>query len=171
MSEDVVQIMIGGQSVGIMGMEAVLEEMALEYGGRDEDEVGAELLRRLSRRNYIPQQVRSEYKQAFLREFKRFLGKPVEEGKGEGLDIKVLGPGCHQCETLTRELTDLMAELNLQAAIEHVRDIKKIGTYGVMGTPALIINGRVQSVGKVPTKAQLAEWITKAQGQQQNSLK
>jgi hypothetical protein len=48
------------------------------------------------------------------------------------------------------------------ADIEHIRDFKEIGRYGVMGIPALIINGKVISVGKIPTKRQLAEWLTDA---------
>ena len=43
--------------------------------------------------------------------------------------------------------------------IEHVTDIKKIGKYGVMGTPALIINGKVKSVGKVPSKSKPIDWL------------
>jgi protein-disulfide isomerase len=52
-----------------------------------------------------------------------------------------------------------MAELNLAGDIEHIRDVKEIGKYGVMGTPALIINGKVKSVGKVPPKSKLMEWL------------
>jgi len=43
--------------------------------------------------------------------------------------------------------------------IEHVTDIKKTAKYGVMGTPALIINGKVRSVGKVPSKSKLTDWL------------
>ena len=55
-----------------------------------------------------------------------------------------------------------MSEINLIADIEHVRDIKEIGKYGVMGSPALLINGKVKSVGKVPPKNKLKEWLTEA---------
>ena len=54
----------------------------------------------------------------------------------------------------------VMAEINLMADIEHVRDIKEIGKYGVMGTPALIINGKVKSVGRVPPRTKLIEWLS-----------
>ncbi|UCG64576.1 MAG: thioredoxin family protein [Deltaproteobacteria bacterium] len=43
--------------------------------------------------------------------------------------------------------------------IEHVTDIREIGEYGVMGIPALIINGKVKSVGKVPSKSKLIDWL------------
>jgi len=55
---------------------------------------------------------------------------------------------------------EVMAEMNPAGDLEHVRDIKEIGKYGVMGTPALIINGKVMSVGKVPPKAKIKQWLS-----------
>jgi hypothetical protein len=157
--DDVVQIKVGGQGVGIIGLKAVLEEMVDGYRNRPEEELQAELLKRLSKRNYIPDRAKSEYGKAFLREFRKFLGIPLEVEGSIGLDVKVLGPGCAQCDRLEQELMAAMAELNLAGDIQHIRDIKEIGKYGVMGTPALIINGRVKSVGKVPPKSKLMEWL------------
>jgi hypothetical protein len=157
--DDVVQIKVGGQGVGIIGLKAVLEEMEDGYRNRPEEELQAELLKRLSKRNYIPDRAKSEYGKAFLREFRKFLGIPLEVEGSIGLDVKVLGPGCAQCDRLEQELMAAMAELNLAGDIQHIRDIKEIGKYGVMGTPALIINGRVKSVGKVPPKSKLMEWL------------
>ncbi|MBW1782998.1 MAG: thioredoxin family protein [Deltaproteobacteria bacterium] len=73
--------------------------------------------------------------------------------------IKVLGQGCVECDRLERDLMEVMAEMGLAADLEHVRDIKEIGKYGVMGMPALIINGKVMSVGRVPPKAKLEAWL------------
>lgn len=157
--EDVVQIKVDKQSVGIMGLKRAMEEMAEEYAERPDDEVGAELLKRLSKKNYISNPAKKNYAKAFLREFKKFSGKPYEEETSGVLEIKVLGQGCVQCDRLERELMELMAEIDLAAELEHVRDIKEIGTYGVMGTPALIINGKVMSVGRVPPKAKIKEWL------------
>jgi small redox-active disulfide protein 2 len=160
---DVTQIRIAGSPVGIIGLKAVMEDMAQAYGDRPDSEVKEELLTRLSKRNYVPPKVREDYGKAFLREFKKFLGKPFEEETPEGIQIKVLGPGCVQCDRLERELMQVMSETGIVADIEHVRDIKEIGRYGVMGTPALIINGQVKSVGKVPLKSKMIEWLKEAQ--------
>ena len=92
--DEVTQIRVGNSPVGIIGIKSVLEEMAEEYGERPDEGVREELLYRLEKRNYIPQKVRENYGKAFLREFKKFLGKPLEEEEGEGLFIKILGPGC-----------------------------------------------------------------------------
>ena len=159
--EDVTQIRVEAHSVGIIGLSTVLKDMAEEYADRPDEEVGEELLKRLSRKNYIPSRVRESYKKAFLREFKKFLGKPYEE-EPEGLEIKVLGPGCPECDRLEQELMAVMAETNTTAGIEHVRDAKEIGKYGVFGTPALIINGEVKSVGRVPPRNKLIKWLNEA---------
>jgi small redox-active disulfide protein 2 len=117
----------------------------------------------LSKRNYIPDTVRGDYGRAFLREFWKFLGKPFEEEIPGGIQIKVLGPGCAQCDGLERELMQVMAETGIAADIQHIRDIKEIGEYGVMGTPALLINGKVKSVGKVPPRSKIVQWLKEAE--------
>jgi small redox-active disulfide protein 2 len=119
-------------------------------------------LPRLSKRNYIPERAREEYGKAFLREFKKSQGIAFEETPA-GLEIKVLGPGCAQCDRLEKELIEAMTEMDVAADIEHVRDIKAIGRYGVLGTPALIINGDVKCVGKVPPRNTLNKWLKEAQ--------
>jgi protein-disulfide isomerase len=53
-----------------------------------------------------------------------------------------------------------MAETNLSDDLDHVTDIKEIGRYSIMGTPALIINGKVMSVGRVPPKGKIKEWLS-----------
>ena len=163
--DDITQIRIAGSPVGIIGLRAVMEDMAVAYGDRPDSEVKEELLNRLSIRNYVPSKVREDYGKVFLREFKKLLGKPVEEETPNGIQIKVLGPGCVQCDRLEQDLMQVMSETGIVADIEHVRDIKEIGRYGVLGTPALLINGQVKSVvGKVPMKSKMIEWLKEAQG-------
>ncbi len=162
--EDITQIKVDAQAVGIMGLKNVMEDLAEEYGDRPDQEVLEELLNRLAKKNYIPQNARENYGKAFLREFKKFLGKPYEQEVSAGVEIKVLGQGCVQCDRLERDLMEVMAEIDLAADLEHVREIKEIGKYGVMGMPALIINGKVLSVGRVPPKAKLKEWLKETQG-------
>jgi small redox-active disulfide protein 2 len=94
-----------------------------------------------------------------LREFNKFLGRPYEEDVSEELEIKVLGPGCDQCDRLEKELMEALAEMDLSADLEHVRDLKEIGRYGVMGTPAVIINGKVKCVGSVPHREKIIQWL------------
>jgi small redox-active disulfide protein 2 len=164
MKEDAItQIRIGSALIGTVGLKAAITEVAERFGERPDQEIIEELLNRLGRRNYIPEKAREEYGKAFLREFKKFIGKPFEEEAAEGLKIKVLGPGCAQCDRLEKELFEAMAETGIAGDVDHVRDIKAIGQYGVMGTPALIINGAVKCVGKVPPRNNLKKWLMEAQ--------
>lgn len=140
----------------------VMEEMAKDYAEKPDGEVQTELLKQVSKKNYIPDRVKESYGKDFLREFKTFLGKPHDEDVSEGLEIKILGPGCIQCDRLERELMAVMAEMNLAGDLEHVTDISEIGRYGVMGTPALVINGKVKSVGRMPPKGKIKQWLEEA---------
>ena len=158
--DDVKQIKVGSHTTGIIGLKNVIEEVAKEFAEKQDEEIKAELLKRLSKKNYISDRTRESYGKAFLREFNIFLGKPYDEDSSEGLEIKVLGPGCAQCDRLEMELMEIMIEMNLPADLEHITDIKKIGKYGVMGMPALIVNGKVMCTGKVPTKRKLKEWLS-----------
>ena len=158
--DDVKQIKVDSHITGIIGLKNVIEEVAKEFAEKQDEEIQAELLKRLSKKNYISDRTRESYGNAFLREFNIFLGKPYDEDSSEGLEIKVLGPGCPQCDRLEMELMEIMIEMNLPADLEHITDIKEIGKYGVMGMPALIVNGKVMCTGKVPTKRKLKEWLS-----------
>ena len=163
--DDVIQIKVNQLSIGIIGLKTVMEEMAADYAHRPDKEVEAELLKRLLKKNYISDHARESYARAFLREFRKFLGQPYEEesSSGTAIQIRVLGPGCAQCDRLTRDVMDAMAQLELVADMEHVKDIKEIGQFGVIGTPALVINGKVKSVGNVPPKNKIMTWLKEVQ--------
>jgi len=157
---DLVKIRINQQNVGVIGLKKVMEDMATVYADRPDAEIEAELVKRLLKANYIPDGAKKAYGKALLREFNKFLGRPYEEDAIEGLEIKVLGPGCARCDQLEQDVMEVAAEMNLPASVDHVRDIKEIAGYGVMGTPALVINGKVTSVSIVPTKEQIKTWLS-----------
>jgi small redox-active disulfide protein 2 len=75
------------------------------------------------------------------------------------LKIRVLGSGCPTCNELEKMCINFLAEENIDADYQKITDIKKFAEYGVMQTPALIINGKVLCKGKLPTKTALAHWI------------
>ena len=165
--DEITQIKVGRHRMGIIGLRHVLEEVSREFDGRSDDAISAELIRRLSEFNYIPEKSRKDYGQAFLREFKKFVGLPFEQQEIEGLEIKVLGGGCPCCDDLEEDLMAVMTEMNLAADIEHVNDPAEISNYGVKGTPALIINGKVEAVGLMPKKVKLKELLSDAAAKHQ----
>lgn len=163
--EDIIQISLGKFRVGITGLKAAIEEL-IPWRGRPEAEIAQALWARVQPRNYIPAAAQEEYKRAFLREFKKALGEPVGEER-TGLCVKVLGTGCAACDRLVQTIMTVLAELNLPAEVEHVREVREIAASGVFGVPAVLINGKVMAVGQTPPKAMLKQWLEEA-GRQNN---
>jgi len=77
------------------------------------------------------------------------------------MEIKVLGTGCPKCKTLEKTTREVVSEMNIEANISKVEDIMKIMEYGVMHTPALVVNEKVVFSGRVPSANEIKELITK----------
>ena len=76
------------------------------------------------------------------------------------MEIKVLGPGCPKCKQTEQRIREAVAEAGVEANVEKVTNIMEIAGYGVLGTPAVIIDGQVKSVGKIPSTKEIKSWIT-----------
>ncbi len=79
------------------------------------------------------------------------------------MKIKILGPGCKNCEKLEQEVKNALAELNMPADVEKVEDMNIIMDYDVLMTPGLVINEKVKVSGKVPKQEQIKKWIQEEQ--------
>jgi small redox-active disulfide protein 2 len=77
------------------------------------------------------------------------------------MDIKVLGPGCPKCQQTEKIVKEALAETGVAATVEKVTDTLKIAEYGVFGTPSVVVDGEVKSVGKIPKKEDVKKWIQK----------
>ncbi|MBW2594360.1 MAG: TM0996/MTH895 family glutaredoxin-like protein [Deltaproteobacteria bacterium] len=75
------------------------------------------------------------------------------------MEIKVLGPGCQRCRKTEEIVREAVAEAGVDAQIEKVTDVMKIASYGVFGTPAVVIDGEVKSVGKIPSAEEIKAWL------------
>ena len=76
------------------------------------------------------------------------------------INVKVLGPGCAKCKKLAENTTQAAGNHGIDIDFEYVKDIEKILSYGVMMTPALVIDGDVKCSGKVPTTEQIKTFLT-----------
>jgi small redox-active disulfide protein 2 len=81
--------------------------------------------------------------------------------KERNMDIKVLGPGCAKCQQTEKIVKEAVVEAAITASVEKVTDVMKIAEYGVFGTPSVVVDGEVKSVGKIPTKEDVKKWISK----------
>lgn len=77
------------------------------------------------------------------------------------MDIKVLGPGCPRCQQTEKIVQEAVAESGVPAQVEKVTNVLDIAKYGVFGTPAVVVDGQVKSVGKIPEKEDVLNWIKK----------
>ena len=75
------------------------------------------------------------------------------------LHIQVIGTGCPNCLKLEKLCNEVVSENNIEAKIDKVTDFNKFGDLGIFITPGLIVNGKVLSQGKIPTKSTLIHWL------------
>lgn len=164
--KDITRISVGNFSVSIIGLKQVLNEIGTSLADKLDEQAQTALLERLEKDNYIPDKARPEYGKAFVRELRKFLGQSYADDSPKGLDIKVLGAGCTQCHHLTQLVMEVLTELNIPAGVDHITDFKEIASYGVMGSPALLINRKVVAVGSVPPRDRIKKWLLEAGGLQ-----
>ena len=77
----------------------------------------------------------------------------------ENLTIKVYGSGCKGCQTLHQNVIDVLAEMNVAADVQYVTDMQKIMETGVMSLPALAVNDRIVSAGKVLSVTDIKKFL------------
>jgi len=77
------------------------------------------------------------------------------------MDIKILGPGCPKCQQTENAIKEVVKEEGIDARIEKITDTMEIAGYGVFGTPAVVVDGEVKSVGKIPANDEIKNWIVK----------
>jgi len=75
------------------------------------------------------------------------------------MDIKILGPGCAKCKKVEKTVKKVVSETDSNAIVEKVTDLMEIATYGVISTPAVIVDGKLKCSGKVPGKNDIRKWL------------
>ncbi|MDI6902969.1 MAG: thioredoxin family protein [Methanocellales archaeon] len=75
------------------------------------------------------------------------------------MKIEVLGPGCPRCEMVKRNVKEALKELGIDADVEKVSDFAKMMEYGIMMTPALIIDNEIKCQGRIPSAEEIKEWL------------
>ncbi|NQV02589.1 MAG: TM0996/MTH895 family glutaredoxin-like protein [Bacteroidia bacterium] len=77
------------------------------------------------------------------------------------MEIKILGPGCPKCKTLDKITREVVEQNGIDATITKVEDIMEIMKYGVMSTPALVVDEKVVVKGRVPSQNEIKQLLTK----------
>ncbi len=79
------------------------------------------------------------------------------------MEIKILGMGCPRCDEVMRRTMNALADLNVAADVQKVKDLKEISSYGVLSTPGLVIDHTVKSQGRIPSVVEIKKWIQEEQ--------
>ncbi len=88
----------------------------------------------------------------------------AEAAKTEGASIKILGSGCAKCNQLETATKAALGQLEMNTTIDHVTDFSQIAAYGVMTTPALVVDGKVVSYGKALKTDEVVKILQKVRG-------
>jgi small redox-active disulfide protein 2 len=88
----------------------------------------------------------------------------AQTAKAEGASVKVLGSGCAKCNALEAATKAALAQLGMDTTIDHVTDFAQIAAYGVMSTPALVVDGKVVAYGKVLNQKEVVALLQKVRG-------
>jgi small redox-active disulfide protein 2 len=75
------------------------------------------------------------------------------------MEIKILGPGCAKCLTLEKKVRDVVERMQIEATITKVDDIMDIMAYGVMTTPALVVDGNIVIKGRIPSEEEIRNFL------------
>ena len=150
------QIKIGRAVVGLVGLDVALNRL-LSNQDIDRQTAIEQLYLEVSSANYIPSGLTEEYREALAKEYDR-LKSGGEKEPGD-FNIRILGPGCVSCNNLQTRVIEIMNEMGIAADIFQIHDLDEIGRFGIIQTPALIINGKLKSAGRLPTTSQIESWL------------
>jgi hypothetical protein len=154
MAGDITFVRIGKNLIGLKGLPEIFQELT-DSAGESPEADQEELLRRVSRANYIPSGSRDDYRRALWREFQRFRGEAEAKEAGAGLEIKVLGLGCSGCRQFYQQVMEVLAAHAVVADLQYITEPALLKDYEVRSFPALVVNGRLVLAGQIPSPAQL----------------
>ena len=149
------KLKIGQSTIGLIGLGPAIQQAIGQ--NLNADAAADFLLTTMGRENYIPAGAIELYRKALRAEYERAVsgGAPSHQQ----LTIKILGPGCVSCNKLNTMIFDIMQRLDIAADIEQIHDLDEIWRHGVIITPALIINGKIKSSGRMPPPAEVEQWL------------
>jgi hypothetical protein len=146
---------IGKVSVGLIGLDQALQTAMADHLSPEAAEEF--LYAAIAKRNYVPATARANYREALRREYvRRLTGEALDS---DILEVRIFASGCVTCDRLAATMFDILQRLNLVADIEKIHDLDEIWRHGVISPPALKINGELLCQGRMPTTAEIEQWL------------
>ncbi len=147
---------VGKVNIGLIGIDVALAK----YGCDEKmpiEKAAALVFKDVVANNYIPVTAAHLYQQAIEEEIKRL--RSGEKAKSNELIIRILGPGCVSCNKLQTNVIEIMNDMGVAADVFQIHDLDEIGRFGIIQTPALVINGDLKSAGRHPSRSQIEAWL------------
>jgi len=147
---------IGKATVGLVGIDVALNRVLREPSLSTED--GAEqVFAEIEKKNYVPPAAVGDYKKAIRDEIALLRGE--REKTDNELVIRVLGHGCVSCNNLQQTAIEIVSDLGIAADVLQVHDPDEMGRFGVVNSPALVINNDLKCEGRLPSRAEVEAWL------------
>jgi len=161
-------IRVGDSKVGLTGLDQTLAEIYSQGWLPEQAGLKEALVERLrAAGNYITPASEAAYGDALaelyrkhFEETKRRSPAGASQGRGGKMKIEILGPGCARCRATEENVRKALAELKLEAEVEHITDPAQFVRRGVMLTPGVVVDGKVASSGRVPSVEDVKAWLT-----------
>jgi small redox-active disulfide protein 2 len=162
-------IRVGDSKAGVTGLDQVLEKTQRQGWRPEQDGLKQTLVAALrAAGNYVSPSSEEAYGESLLglyrqyfEEMKRRGSTGVAKSGGRKMKIEILGPGCARCRATEENVRKALAELKLEAEVEHITDPAQFARRGVMLTPGVIVDGQVASSGRVPSVEDVKGWLTR----------
>ncbi len=82
------------------------------------------------------------------------------------MEIKVLGPGCARCNKTEKLIREIISETGVKVKVEKVTNIMEIANFGIVSTPAVVVDGVMKSTGKIPDKDEVRSWLIQPESEE-----
>ena len=147
---------IGKATVGLIGIDVALNRV-IKDRALDVDQAAEQVYREIKKKNYIPAGAVADYQKAIRNEILLLRGEKARAN--DELVIRVLGHGCVSCNNLQKIVIEVVSTMGVAADVFQVHDPDEIGRFGVVNSPALVINCDLKCEGRLPSRSQVESWI------------
>ncbi len=149
------KVNIGGNSIGITGLEEIFGEVKAAGIG-NEDDLKSLILKKVKARDYVPHSAETMYREDLYEEYLVFIGElAARKNRSTYVKIILYGSSCWNCERLDGMIMRILSRSGIQADYQHVTDMREIAGAGIVSIPALAVDGKVILKGQVPEENRL----------------
>ncbi len=160
-------LVIRGKKIGIVGLNAAFSTVLSNsepVENMSVKELARKIFNLIETKNYIPSGYKDDYILAISDALNGLVNKDAREkyvdNRQKILEIKIFGKDCMTCSNLEQTVRDVLEQFKIACDINVITDYDEIWRHGVFSVPAIMINGRLMSSGRLPSRAMIEKWIS-----------